>query len=679
MRVAIVAEYYPRAADPVLGVWAHRQAIAARDAGADVRVLVLHRPLPPLAALRRADLGARRAPRCASRAARRSTASRSTTCPTCRRRAPGATRPGARGPRRRCAARCAAARVVPVRPRACALRGARRRRRAARARGRAARRLRPRRRRARNRAAQRLRARAPSSARSRTRGSCSPTAPGSSGAAARSARTRRRSCTSAPTCPRDAAAGRRDAERAADARHRRPPRRAQAPRRRDRGARAARPPDTRRCATRSSATGPSAQRSKRSRRSAACASASTSPASCRPQRRATAPPNADLFVLPSVDEAFGVAYVEAMAAGVAGDRLRGEDGPDEIAAAGPGLVQVPPRDPRALADAIDRLLRDAGARARSARRRAATVERAFTWERCGEATVAAYERALDRSFLAARARVASRQGVPRPSAPRAGGRLQPRWPGRRGPSRSQAPAASAAMCRLPPAESNFRRDDPLRQADGERDRRPLLAFARSGPRRCASHHDPHDAHRLRAAARASGPPRPGRTPTDTASSRLPELAYRRAARQLPQTQLNHALHNLPGDVREYSGCSDAIGRRCSPSAAATTQRREPGRRQQRGGGTAAAADRAAAAAVRRRGAMRARTRLRPTPARPPVPNTPLDVAGTEVAPGALPEIGRDSHRLPTPLLVLLVLLGLAALDDRRSDDRAPCRRHRRAA
>src|SRR5215217_6844942 len=55
MRIAIVAEYYPRAADPVLGVWAHRQALAARDAGADVRVLVLHRPVPPKAALRRRD------------------------------------------------------------------------------------------------------------------------------------------------------------------------------------------------------------------------------------------------------------------------------------------------------------------------------------------------------------------------------------------------------------------------------------------------------------------------------------------------------------------------------------------------------------------------------------------------------------------------------------------------
>src|SRR3954452_8872777 len=52
MRVAIVAEYYPRAADPVLGVWAPRQALPARDAGAKVQVLVLHRPVPSKAALR---------------------------------------------------------------------------------------------------------------------------------------------------------------------------------------------------------------------------------------------------------------------------------------------------------------------------------------------------------------------------------------------------------------------------------------------------------------------------------------------------------------------------------------------------------------------------------------------------------------------------------------------------
>jgi len=39
----------------------------------------------------------------------------------------------------------------------------------------------------------------------------------------------------------------------------------------------------------------------------------------------------------------------------------------------------------------------------------------------------------------------------------------------------------------------------------------------------------------------------------------------------------------------------------------------------------------------------------------------LDVAGTAVAPGTLPELGRDAHRLPTPLLVLLALLAAAAL------------------
>ena len=99
-----------------------------------------------------------------------------------------------------------------------------------------------------------------------------------------------------------------------------------------------------------------------------------------------------VFVLPSVDEAFGVAYVEAMAGGVPAIGAQGEDGPAEIAAAdaGSGITLVPPRDPRRLAQAIDRVLGDAAAGA-AAR---ATVERSFTWEQCGAATVAAYESAL---------------------------------------------------------------------------------------------------------------------------------------------------------------------------------------------------------------------------------------------------------------------------------------------
>jgi teichuronic acid biosynthesis glycosyltransferase TuaC len=102
---------------------------------------------------------------------------------------------------------------------------------------------------------------------------------------------------------------------------------------------------------------------------------------------------ASLFVMPSVDEAFGVAYVEAMAAGVPAIGARGEPGPEEIARLGGGLQLVPPGDPEALAAEIDALLTRrwsdrAGADAR------ATVAAHFTWEGCGRATVAAYEDAL---------------------------------------------------------------------------------------------------------------------------------------------------------------------------------------------------------------------------------------------------------------------------------------------
>ena len=69
MRVVIVAEYYPRAADPTLGVWAHRQALAARDAGAE-RARARPAPAAAAAGRRAAAAGARPcATRCASPAA----------------------------------------------------------------------------------------------------------------------------------------------------------------------------------------------------------------------------------------------------------------------------------------------------------------------------------------------------------------------------------------------------------------------------------------------------------------------------------------------------------------------------------------------------------------------------------------------------------------------------------
>jgi len=103
---------------------------------------------------------------------------------------------------------------------------------------------------------------------------------------------------------------------------------------------------------------------------------------------------ATLFVLPSVDEAFGVAYIEAMAAGVPAIGVRGEPGPEEIAASGGGLRLVEPEDPAGLAAELDRLLRDAALRADLGVQARATVQAAFTWERCGRATIAAYERVL---------------------------------------------------------------------------------------------------------------------------------------------------------------------------------------------------------------------------------------------------------------------------------------------
>jgi glycosyltransferase involved in cell wall biosynthesis len=55
LRVAVVAEYYPRPHDPAWGIWAHRQAVGARERGVDVNALALERPLPPLRAFKRLD------------------------------------------------------------------------------------------------------------------------------------------------------------------------------------------------------------------------------------------------------------------------------------------------------------------------------------------------------------------------------------------------------------------------------------------------------------------------------------------------------------------------------------------------------------------------------------------------------------------------------------------------
>lgn len=105
----------------------------------------------------------------------------------------------------------------------------------------------------------------------------------------------------------------------------------------------------------------------------------------------------DLFVMPGVEEPFGVAFVEAMAAGLPAIGSRGEGGPEDIAAAGPGMILVAPDDPDALAAVLNRLSGDRAELARLGAAARETVAANFTWERCGVETVAAYRVALGKA------------------------------------------------------------------------------------------------------------------------------------------------------------------------------------------------------------------------------------------------------------------------------------------
>lgn len=387
MRVVVVAEYYPRAGDPVLGVWAHRQAVAARDAGADVRVLVLHRPLPPLSALRARDGAAIAAPLRQPRTA---------------------TLDGIDVRYVRY--------LSPPRPLAYGGWGAW----AAPALGRALRGLRasfpfdlvhahyavP--------AGDAVRRAAPDvpvlvsvhggdvlatvDRGRRARAAVHRALAGARLVLANSSDTARR-CrqhgarevlvvhlgTDVPATA--AAQGKRtlvsvghlvERKRHADV------------------IRALAALDPRLADVTYVIVGDGPQREPLRALAAQLGVADRvhlrgqlAPAAALATARAGA-----LFVLPSVDEAFGVAYVEAMAAGVPAIGCRGEAGPEEIAASGGGMVLVEPRNPRALAQRISALLADGSRRRELGAQARENVRAHFTWERCGQATVAAYREAL---------------------------------------------------------------------------------------------------------------------------------------------------------------------------------------------------------------------------------------------------------------------------------------------
>jgi glycosyltransferase involved in cell wall biosynthesis len=394
VKVLIVAEYYPRAHDPVGGVWAHRQALAARDAGAEVRVLVLHRPIPSLAAVRSGDVDAARRAAFHPRSLRLD----------------GLDVDYVRY-------------LSPPRPRSYGSWGAW----AAPALALALRRVR------RSFAFELIHAHYAVPAGDAVR-RAAPRAPlvvsvhghdvhgvGARGAGARNVsaalgHAQLVLANSAGTARRSLAHGARTtrvvhlgadvpAPRASPGSRRWRPTLVTVgnlvPRKRHTDVVAAlallraRHPTLRYVVV---GDGPERERLRAQAAALGVADMLELPGRLPHERAVACAQDADVFVLPSIDEAFGVAYIEAMAGGVPTIGCRGEDGPEEIARSGAGISLVAARDPGGLAVEIDRMISNPEQLAALGREARATVGRDFTWQRCGAETVAAYGAALANTF-----------------------------------------------------------------------------------------------------------------------------------------------------------------------------------------------------------------------------------------------------------------------------------------
>jgi glycosyltransferase involved in cell wall biosynthesis len=413
MKVAIVAEYYPRAGDPASGIWAHRQAVAARDLGAEVRVLVLHRPVPPLAAIRALDAGALaravgQPPHVVLdgidvRYVRYVSPPRPWSYGSWGLWAAPALALALRRLRREfpfelvhahyaVPAGDAVRRVAPNVPLIVSVHGG----------------------------DVYATSSGPAGARAvrTTLGHARLVLANSAGTARRcvehGARATRVVHLGADLTPPDPARapGAPGAPAAPPAPPTAPPAPPDAapappptlvtvghliPRKRHADVIAAlarlapRHPDLRYVVV---GDGPERERLRALARSLGVGDRVELRGQLPPEEAAACAREGTVFVLPSVDEAFGVAYVEAMAGGVPAIGCLGEDGPEEIAAAGGGIVLVPRGDIEALAAHIEALITDADRRAALGREAIATVRRAFTWEQCGSDTVAAYREAL---------------------------------------------------------------------------------------------------------------------------------------------------------------------------------------------------------------------------------------------------------------------------------------------
>lgn len=113
----------------------------------------------------------------------------------------------------------------------------------------------------------------------------------------------------------------------------------------------------------------------------------------QPHRRVLAlMARAQLFAMPSWDEAFGLVYTEAMAQGTPVVACRGE-GPEDFLQDGRSGYLTPTRDAGALAAVIQRVLEDP-AEALAVGRAGRDAALALSWERNAGLTLDAYEKAL---------------------------------------------------------------------------------------------------------------------------------------------------------------------------------------------------------------------------------------------------------------------------------------------
>ncbi|MEA2353658.1 MAG: hypothetical protein QOJ14_2072 [Thermoleophilaceae bacterium] len=398
MRVCVVSEYYPRRRNPVLGVWAHRQAVAARDAGADVTVIALERPLPSAAALRRAARGRPGAAAAEIRAFARQPARETRdgieieyvrfVAPS-RERGYAHWHRWARRPLARALARLhrrwpfevvhahyshlAGAAALPWTeerglPLAVSVHGGDL--------------LAP------TLAAPEARATVAGVLRRAAVTICNSRATLAAAAELAGGDERMR-VVHPPGAPPPAPLPEKRAERTVATLAHVIPRKRHV----DVLEAVARVPDVRWVAI---GDGPEVPALRERAEELGAADRVEWAGELEPEAALRELASCHLMAMPSVDEAFGVAYIEAMACGVPAIGCAGEGGPEEIAAAGPGMVLVPPRDPQALAIVIDGALNHEATLAELSAQAWETATTHFGITSCGRETVAAYREALRR-------------------------------------------------------------------------------------------------------------------------------------------------------------------------------------------------------------------------------------------------------------------------------------------